>query len=385
MLTINMLGKVNIQYNGKSIDDKLGKKLVALICLLVLNKNRDMSKEKIISYLWPDSTDDAAKYNLRFNLWTIKNTIPQDKSGKDFIIVGKDYCRINENYAFNCDIIALERIKYSKNLTISELIELKELFHGDFLEGLYLKNCNELNEMILFERVVCQNRQVEILTKLADLYEEQERYEEGLEILSEMAAIEPYNENFAYRIVSIYSKLGNRVSAINYYKNFEGTLRRNLNISPENKLKLLYGSLLESSGNKVNESQGNTGIRKKKIEVQGHCMKNVEYFLISDIINGIMKAADKKYMLELNKKYIFDLSFIQNDLILDYEKYISNEYEMTGFVPPVRIINAFYKFLLHAADIYDIHIKVINLDNIDEMSLNIMSHIKVLDPRITIN
>ncbi|MEL7654373.1 MAG: hypothetical protein AAGU75_00535, partial [Bacillota bacterium] len=95
MLTINMLGKGAVFYDEECISDKLSSKLVALICLLVLNRNRNMSKEKLITYLWPDSNDEAAKSNLRFNLWTIKRIIPQTDDGEDFIISGKDYCRIN--------------------------------------------------------------------------------------------------------------------------------------------------------------------------------------------------------------------------------------------------------------------------------------------------
>ena len=232
MLTINMLGKVNITFNGVSIDDKLSQKLVALICLLVLNMDRDMSKEKIASYLWPDSKDDAAKYNLRYNLWMIKKLIPQDENGQNLIISGKNYCRINKDYNFYCDKIKLDQFKVEKQSSVDELIKLKELFKGDFLEGLYLKNCNEFNEMILFERVVCQNKQVEILKKLVDLYDEKERYEDELQILNEIMMIEPYNEIFACRIMDIYMKLGKRGDAINYYKNFEINLRKNLNISP---------------------------------------------------------------------------------------------------------------------------------------------------------
>src|SRR5690554_816710 len=108
MLTINMMGKVNIIYKDINMNGKLSQKLVALICLLVLYRDRDVSKERIVSYLWPDSEADAAKYNLRYNLWMIKKHIPRDKTGEPLIITGKDYCRINKNYPFYCDKILLD-------------------------------------------------------------------------------------------------------------------------------------------------------------------------------------------------------------------------------------------------------------------------------------
>ena len=378
MLAINMLGKVNITLDGENIDDKLSTKLVALICLLVLNRDRDVSKEKLAAYLWPDSDEDAAKYNLRYNLWMIRKHIPADAHKQHLVVSGKDYCRLNKSYGLYCDKLLLDQFHARQQKSAEDLLRLKELFKGDFLEGLYLKNCSEFNEIILFERVVCQSKQVEILKELLDVYEGMENYEEELPILSEVVAIEPYNEDFAYRTIELQVKLGNRAAAINYYKKFEAVLRRNLNISPNDELKRLYGSLLESTCSTKNEHK--TRPLKNKLSLVCRCLKDVDYFWVADVVNEIMRTADKRYLLELDKKYIFDLSFIQNELLLDYEKFVSAEHESIGFVPSVRIINAFCKFLQHAADVYDIDIKVANKKDMDAVSLNILHLIEESGP-----
>jgi DNA-binding SARP family transcriptional activator len=377
MLRIQLLGKVNISSFGERIEDKLSNKLIALLSLLFLNKDKNLSKEKIISYLWPDSNEEAAKSNLRFHLWTIKKLIPQSEKGEELILNEKDFCRINQRYPFYCDKSVLDQYRPSGPSNAEELIKLKDLFQGDFLEGLYLKNCDEFNEMILFERVVCQNKQVEILEKLINLYEEQEKYEEGLQILNEVTAIEPYHERFAYQIISMYGKLGNRVAAINYYKKFESALRRNLNISPNKELKLLYGTLLGSSAESSAEPIKNiSGIKKKKLLIESHCVPDIEYFWVADVIREVMRAADKKYMLEIPKLYLFDLGYIQRELLIDYEKIISAETELIAFVPAVRILQAFFQFLLHAADLYDLTIRISSSQNMDPVSAQIRKHIE---------
>ena len=81
-------------------------------------------------------------------------------------------------------------------------------------------------------------------------------------------------------------------------------------------------------------------------------------------------------MLELDKKYLFDLGFIQNELLLDYERYVSTEHESIGFVPAVRIINAFSKFLEHACDIYDIEMEVPDAEEMDPLSANVLKLIQ---------
>lgn len=378
MLTIKMLGKGAVFYDEECISDKLSSKLVALICLLVLNKNRNMSKEKIISYLWPDSRDEAAKSNLRFNLWSIKKIIPPNRDGEDFILSGRDYCRINEKYPFSCDKTMLDGVKVSQLEKVEELIKLKELFKGDFLEGLYLRNCNDFNEMILFERVVCQNKQVEVLEKVISLYEEQEQFEEELQVLNEVAAIEPYNEQFAYRTIQIYGRLGNRTAAINYYKNFEIVLRRNLNTAPSNELKLLYKELLESSCSTKSEQKNKGRVSKRKIDIRVDSLKGVAYFGIASIVAGIMKNAEKSYLFELDKACLDDLSYIYHFSKPEYDKPASEIPGFYGYVPPVRITQAFLKLMEHVAHRYSILIKINSFEDLDLVSKNLVQYLERL-------
>lgn len=399
MLTINMLGKCAIFYDNECISDKLSSKLVALICLLVLNRNRNMSKEKIIAYLWPDSDEEAAKSNLRFNLWNIRKSIPQNVEGEDFIISGKDFCRINEKYVFQCDKTRLDSCKVSQIESIDDLLQLKDLFQGDFLEGLYIRNCNEFNEMILFERVVCQNKQVEILEKLIGLYEEQERYEEELQILNEVAAIEPYNEQFAYQAVQIYGKLGNRTSAINYYKNFEIVLRRNLNISPNAELKQLYREMLESPCGSLKQEQKSVELPGKQIEINLCGLKGVRYYALASAIDQIVCSTDRKFIQELERAFLDDLSYLYSGFLQENEgsaAALSHNPAATlphnpaatlphgpaatlphgpAGVPPVRIALAFLKFIRHVSRRYHIQIQITGMEDMDQISQNLLRHI----------
>jgi DNA-binding SARP family transcriptional activator len=376
MLKIHLLGKVNMTYHGGRIDDQFNNKLVALLCLLMLNLNKDLSKDRLAAYLWPDSKEDAARYNLRYNLWMLHKLIPPDQHGESLILSDKDYCRINEKYLFECDRILLDRFNSKEQHSVESLIQLKDLFRGDFLEGLYLKNCNEFNELILFERVVCQNKQLEILKTLANLYQSQELFDEELQLLNDMVAIEPYNESFAYRVIEIHTKLGNRAAGIQYYKNFENSLRRNLNISPDRDLKQLYIMLSESPAVMKNEMEEKKRGIKKKIVIEGRCLKEIEYYWVADVIQAMMKAADKKYMLTLDKKFILDLSYIQTGLLQDFEHYVSDDHSPIGFVPSVRVLQAFSKFLEQAALLYDLEIRIVNAGEMDALSLNILKSLE---------
>lgn len=371
MLTINLLGKTKIEYDGREIEGQLSTKTIALISLLLIKMGKQLSREKIIGYLWPDSAEEAARYNLRYNLWLIKKAIPVSEWGEQFILTEKDCCSINSRYPFFCDLTALQQYKPEEASSLQDLLEMKSLFRGEVLEGWYLKNCNEFNDMILFERMVCESKQVAVLHALAQRYHQEGKYQEALQVLKEMAALEPENEAFALEIMRAYISAGNRVGAINYYKSFEATLWNSLCISPEEELKKLYRTLLEGKDavdeNKLADNTLNAASSRTKEDGQGYrlktdCVKNIPYFWMSQTISSLLAAFPESYLKELPAEYWKDLSYIQR------ETEIRLSYRSEGEVPAVRLIHAFYALVCHVARCFDVTIIIENISQMDDIS-----------------
>lgn len=378
MLSINMLGEVNITYKGEKIVDSLSNKTVAMICLLVLNRDKNVSKEKIASYFWPDSNEEAARYNVRYNLWTIGKLIPKDAAGETLITTGKDCCGINNRYRFTCDRVMLDTYHSKGKRSINDLLRLKELFKGDFLEGMYLKNCNEFNEMILFERVICQNKQVELLDELAREYEENQRYEESLKTLQEMLAIEPYNEAFAIRVMGLYGQLGNRAAAIHFYKKFELSLRNNLGICPDQQLQEQYRFMMEDSISSI-ASKGNTGSKEKKLPhvmLRPMCIQQVAFFCIADMLRQMEEQEGYQDIPMVDSNTRMDLSYIYPELYTNQARQGQLSEGIPKEVPGVRIIQGFYRYLEHYGKYYDIHIVVDKNQTLDAMSEEIFRYLE---------
>jgi DNA-binding SARP family transcriptional activator len=367
MLTIQLLGKVHIFYNGESLEDQMSTKQMAIVCLLALSKGHEMSKERLAAYLWPDSSEEAAKYNLRYNLWTLGKLLSISEESESLILSKKEYCKFNESFDFECDRNRLDQFDLRETHTLSELLEFRNLIRGDFLEGLYLRNCNEFNEMILFERVVCQNKQLEVLKALLQLYEGMKDYGNMLQILNEISMIEPYNDHFAIKTLETYCQMGNRVAAIQYYKQFEAQLRRNLNISPEEALKKYYQRLITSSEHSPKETSGQN-VQQKKLVIEVDSLKTIEFFTVADLIRKIIKAVKPNDLLSLNRRYLLDLGYITNELLIFMEQNGVQVAQIQEPVPDVRILQAYKALLEHLSVDYSLEIKVNDPDNLDEKS-----------------
>ena len=108
-------------------------------------------------------------------------------------------------------------------------------------------------------------------------------------------------------------------------------------------------------------------------------MKGVDFFWAADAVRALLSKADKKYLLELDSNYILDLCYIQNELLLFYEKTVAKEHREIGTVPPVRIVNAFLKFLSHASAVYQIQINIVDFCDMDPISIEILNHVETGD------
>jgi DNA-binding SARP family transcriptional activator len=375
------LGKSKIEYNDELLEDNLGNKATALLCLLVLKDKGYLSREKLVSYLWPDSYIEAARYNLRYNLWLIKKNIGTDEKGNSFLRIDNEFCSINKEYEFNCDIFQILKFKPSKNDTIEGILKIKKLFRGDLLEGCFFKKCEELNDLIIYERINFERRKVKILKRLVDLYELEEKYEYSIEIINEILEIEPYDEEMILKLMDIYSLSGKRAAAINYYNNYSNGLAGSLGISPSDGLKNKYNEIKSKRDEHYKNFMQKERIidckQKTKLIITSDCMKNIDYFWLSDVIGKLLKNIDEGIIKSLNYKEILDLGYIQSD-ILQHCEHLNSLQEYNREVKDVCIINSFIKLISNVCNKQDLTILITNSTDMDEISHSVIEYIKRL-------
>lgn len=364
MLNLYFLGKTRIEYNGKSVIESFRNKTIALICLLVINGDKYLSRERIIDYLWPDSTEEAAKNNLRYNLWLIKKIIGTSKNNEEFLFIDKEHCGINMNYEFQCDILDIMNFKPQNAQSIESLIKLKEMFIGDFLEGCYYNNCEDFNEIIIFERTRFEDFRVQILKRLEELYEEQGNTEERLNTLKEILDIESYDEEVAAKIITLYMKMENRGSGIIFYNLFRDRLASRLGIQPSEKLRKTFEQLKQSVSPQPQKQNFN------EIGIQTICIKDVKYFWMADVSGKLFNYKHLECDKRLNENMIHALSYIQPDILAEIK--IEDNIE----VPDVQIVSAFIHLILSICKDYRLTIFVSGIEDMDCVSAGVLKYLK---------
>ena len=242
MLQIRLFGKPQVICDGTDITPELGNKGCALLCILFLRGGDYYAREKLAAYLWPDSAASAAKYNLRYTLWKIKKSTDIGEGGRSLIKLDREYCCIDRAYDYVCDLQTIDEID-PETQSADELKRACDAFGGELLEGYYFNHCEDLNELILSQRIYYEKRKNRLLMKAAELYEQRDMLPEAVGILERVMEYEPYNEQLALRLMTLYERGGDRSRAIRFFNEFRNRLASNLEIYPGSAITQKYAEL----------------------------------------------------------------------------------------------------------------------------------------------
>ena len=252
MLQIRLFGKPQVICDGTDITPELGNKGCALLCILFLRGGDYYAREKLAAYLWPDSAVSAAKYNLRYTLWKIKKSTDIGEGGRSLIKLDREYCCIDRAYDYICDLQTIDEID-PETRSADELKRACDAFGGELLEGYYFNHCEDLNELILSQRIYYEKRKNRLLMKAAELYE----------------------------------RGGDRSRAIRFFNEFRNRLASNLEIYPGSAITQKYAELKAAPAAPEPAPAADS---VPGLHVQTYCLRAVPCFWMADTVGKLLDA-----------------------------------------------------------------------------------------------
>jgi len=400
-----MLGNPTITLNNKPILGSMSNKAIALLCYLVLNKDKMYNRDKLASIFWDSANIDTIRYNLRYTLWSLRKILDADKNQIPIIETYKDCCRINPDAAIYTDVLEMEKLlKENLDLEGSECIEnlnkIKSIYKGEFLEGFYINKCPEFNDWVFFERERLQRLYFEVLYRLTKLYKTSGNYFKSIEILNEMLKINPLQEELYEELIKNYLELGDRGSALNQFKRCSNILRDELNISPNESIRKLHYDIINSSiYSKEPVKKPSSNIHTGKLRVvfidENKPAKKQEdkiaaeinnairitcfhksvlsYSALSDCVRIIIDSFDHDLLRKLPQYYWKDISRIESGV---YEIYSSdtNTDNLTLESEKIRIFKALEKLFNVISSNTHFCIYIRQLQWIDDISMEFLTY-----------
>src|SRR5215216_1371687 len=236
MLQVRLLGQFDIRMDGKrvTIPSRAGQSLLAYLMLTAGTSHR---REKLAGILWPDTTDENARKNLRQELWRIRKAISTGQSAeKEYLLADEITLTFNPDSEYWLDVSQIER----RGLDLQSLIVNLSLYQGELLPGFYDEWINLERERIqaffeagmeqLLEQLIAAERWIAV-------------QEWGERWLTLSGAREP-----AYRALMLASGVrGDAAKVASLYQRCTAELMEQLGVEPSAETRGLYDGLLKGA------------------------------------------------------------------------------------------------------------------------------------------
>jgi DNA-binding SARP family transcriptional activator len=217
-LEITLLGDVAVAVDGRVLTSFRTQKDLWLMAYLALNSGKSCQRELVAALLWPETSDEAARNNLRHSLWRLRRQL-----GRAASFLESDHRCVTLNGAW-IDLREFEALSASDRL--DDWIEAASLWKGSPLGGID-------DGWAEAARHELDRLQRETARRLARRLEAEGRFTEALNAAERLADLDPFDESSWRLVMRLAGKSGNVALVHRRYEALTRMLRDELDIVPE--------------------------------------------------------------------------------------------------------------------------------------------------------
>jgi len=237
MLELRLLGSPQVKLDDKDLTSDVGSKSLALVAFLALASPPLVPREKLAGTFWPDKSDDQSRYRLRHTLWELGRLF-----GKDYVLSNEGKVWLNPDAQVRTDALEFQlqaralgigALNFSPSRDhIPTLTTLRDLYRGDFLLHLTVRESSLFEEWSLVERERLHLLYLDILWSLAQAQQSIQDYRGAAETLSRLIEADSLRERNYRALMLAYYYLDDKSSALRIHKKCSTVLASELGLAP---------------------------------------------------------------------------------------------------------------------------------------------------------
>ncbi len=232
MLEVKLLGQFEVLSGGRRLSIP-SRNAQALFAYLALNKGKAYRREKLAGLLWPDSSEENARSNLRHELWRLRKALEVD--GQTYFLIDDLTIAFNPRGEYSLDVQKLESIPQDSNAA-EDLIETLSAYHGELLPGFY-------DEWVSAERSRLQALFEARISSLLEILQSQARWTEVLDWGMRWVKVVQWAEPAYRALMTGYANTGDMSKAVATYEALTLGLKKDLGVEPSEQTQELYQRL----------------------------------------------------------------------------------------------------------------------------------------------
>lgn len=232
LLQVQVLGKLRLRHDETIIDRFPTRRVEELLAFLLLNQQREHTREKIIDLLWPDQPPSNGRASLSTAMWRLGGVfrglgLPPDKylaSSRDWIRMVPSQPLFVDAFEFEAHLNRAEA-ELQPDERLVHLHKAVEVYKGVFCEGIYSEWC-------LIERERLERRYLWALGVLMTDLIQKQSYKEAISYGNDIISKDPLREEVHRSLMLCYWKEGDSASGIRQFQSCALLLQKELGIYP---------------------------------------------------------------------------------------------------------------------------------------------------------
>lgn len=247
-LTVNFFGGLDVSVGGVRVDSHLlrRQKVRALLALLVTNRGRDVSRNRVIDLLWPDSPLESARSNF-YSVWSsLRSALSMSDGSCPYLIRCQNTVRIDAS-VLDSDVLLLDDVcrallfgRPGKGGWGHLFSQVEDVLSGEFMPG------DQGCEVIETLRRDCSARLVDALVAAARKLVETGDIQEGLWFARAALARDHSREDAYVAVMRAQIASLQRSAALETYFSCRRYLANDLGIDPSAETVRLYHSIIDA-------------------------------------------------------------------------------------------------------------------------------------------
>jgi DNA-binding SARP family transcriptional activator/tRNA A-37 threonylcarbamoyl transferase component Bud32 len=189
---------------------------LALLTLLAVAGARGLTRDKVVAYLWPESTTENARHALEQLLYSLR------RQGARELVTGGDPLRLNPALVTS-DVALFERA-----VAGGDLDEAAALYRGPFLDGFFLSDAPEFEEWVEGERTRLARAHTDALYALAKQAGARGQHTAEIACWRKLSTADPMSERSASGLARALAAAGEWSAALEHSRAYDEVVRREL-------------------------------------------------------------------------------------------------------------------------------------------------------------
>jgi len=222
VLRLLTFGGLGLVHDDGSAAPRLRPPRLALLAALAAAGERGVSRERLMSFFWPDSDEGHGRHSLRQALYALRQDLGLDVVRSDGASLALDDACIGSDVA-----------DFHRALAADDRVGAVTLARGRFLDGFYLPTAPEFERWVEDERTRLTTELSGALTTLAAESAEEGDLDAAVEWWRQLTIIEPLSGRFAAGYMATLASRGDRATALVFVRQHETLVRRELDAEPD--------------------------------------------------------------------------------------------------------------------------------------------------------